>query len=469
MSVLDQLKAIVGRKGWSEDADEIAPHLIEWRGLYRGQTPLLLKPASTAEVAAILKICQDNGARIAVQGGNTGVVCGGVPDDGGEEILLTLSRLHAIRAVDAANFTLTAEAGVTVTALQEAAKAHDRLFPLSLASEGSCTLGGVIATNAGGVNVLRYGVMRDLVLGIEAVLPTGEIVELLSGLRKDNTGYDVKQLFIGAEGTLGIVTAATVKLFPAPKVMATAFVAVPNPQAALDLLALARAETGDRLTAFELICRAGVELVIKHIPGARDPLTERAPWYVLLEVTTSNAEEALEPRLEALAATAAERGLLGDGTVAQTEAQRQSLWKLRENMSEAQKIDSASIKHDISLPLSAIPDFLTRASDAVLAAIPGARPMPFGHLGDGNLHFNISAPIGMERRAFEARWSELNRIVHDIVVDMGGSISAEHGIGRLKKADLAHYKDATALSVMRALKRTLDPKNILNRGRIFDV
>ncbi len=469
MSVLDQLKAIVGPKGWSEDADELAPRLIEWRGLYRGQTPLLLKPASTAEVSAILKICQDSGTRIAVQGGNTGVVCGGVPDDSGEEILLTLSRLHAIRAVDAANFTLTAEAGVTVTALQEAAKAQDRLFPLSLASEGSCTLGGVIATNAGGVNVLRYGVMRDLLLGIEAVLPTGEVVELLSGLRKDNTGYDVKQLFIGAEGTLGIVTAATVKLFPAPKATATAFFTVPSPQAALDLLALARAETGDRLTAFELICRAGVELVIKHIPGARDPLNDPSPWYVLLEVTTSSADEALEPRLEALAATAAERGLLSDGTVAQTEAQRQSLWKLRESLSEAQKLDSASIKHDISLPLSAIPDFLMRAGDAVMAAVPGARPVPFGHLGDGNLHFNISAPVGMERRAFEARWGEINRIVHDIVVDMGGSISAEHGIGRLKKAELAHYKDATALAVMRALKRTLDPKNILNRGRIFDV
>ncbi|MDA5194023.1 FAD-binding oxidoreductase [Govanella unica] len=459
MTVLDQMKAAVGPKGWTEDSAVIAPHLVEWRGLYKGQTPLMLSPATTDEVSAILRLASESGTRIAVQGGNTGLTCAGVPDQDGQEVLLSLGRMNRIRSVDARDFTLTAEAGVAVATLHQAAAELDRMFPLSLASEGSCMLGGVISTNAGGVNVLRYGSMRELVLGLEVVLPTGEIWNGLRALRKDNTGYDLKQYFIGAEGTLGVVTAAVVKLFPPLRTKCTGFVALPSAEAAIELFGRARDLTGDRLTAFELVPRFALEFVLKHIPTTRDPLTAPAPWYVLME-----AAEPLEP----LIAAALEDGHATDAVIAQSGEQATALWRLRESISEAQKLEGGSIKHDVSVPVSEMAAFIARASAAVLAVYPDARPVPFGHVGDGNVHFNIQSAAGADKPAFEAHWAAMNRLVHDIVVDMGGSISAEHGIGRLKSVELAHYRPALDLQLMRRIKAAFDPANILNRGRIFE-
>lgn len=467
MDAVSDLKSALSPASWTEDAGEIAPHLVEWRGLYQGRTPLLLKPGSTAEVQRIVEICNRHRAPLAVQGGNTGLVGGGVPDEGGVEILLSLKRLNRIRSMDPADFSLVAEAGVTVAAVQDAAREADRLFPLSLASEGSCTIGGVISTNAGGINVLRYGSMRQLVLGIEAVLPTGEIHEGLSSLRKDNTGYDLKQLLIGAEGTLGIVTAATLKLYPLPRETVTAFVALPDPAQAVELFSRMRAATGDLLTAFELMPRLGLELVLRHVPGTRDPLATPAPWYVLMEASSSMAASGLAQAFDGAMEQALESGVITDGAVAQSGDQAAALWKLRESLSEAQKLEGASIKHDVSVPIARIPAFIEQASAAVLRLIPAARPVPFGHLGDGNLHFNIQAGPQADGKAFLARWAEVNRAVHDVTMAFGGSISAEHGIGRLKREELAHYKSPVALDLMRRIKAVLDPNNILNPGRIL--
>lgn len=469
MIILERLKNFVGPQGWTTDEAEIAPHLVEWRGLYQGRTPLMLKPANTEEVAAIVALCQESATPLVVQGGNTGLVGGGVPDDTGREVLLSLQRMNKLLRTDAADFSLTAEAGITVAALQDAAAAADRLFPLSLASEGSCTLGGVIATNAGGISVLRYGVMRDLVLGLEAVLPNGQVLNALSSLRKNNTGYDLKQLLIGAEGTLGIVTAATVKLFPKLKSRTTCLVAVPSVQAAVDLLAYAREASADQLIAFELLNRAGLDLVLRHIPNTRDPLAQPSAWYVLMETGSPRGTDNTQATLEALCAAALERGLMTDGVVAQSAAQAQNLWRLRESFSEAQKLEGGSIKHDIAVSIASIPAFIDTAAAAVARAAPSARTIIFGHVGDGNLHFNIQAPACDAPGAFVKRWAEINGVVHDVVADFNGSISAEHGIGVLKKDELLRYKDPVALETMRALKRALDPNNVLGRGRMLDV
>ncbi|RMF10057.1 MAG: FAD-binding oxidoreductase, partial [Alphaproteobacteria bacterium] len=364
-------------------------------------------------------------------------------------------------------YTLTAEAGCAVVEVQNAALEADRFFPLSLASEGSAALGGVISTNAGGVDVLRYGTMRDLVLGLEVVLPDGRIWNGLSTLRKDNTGYDLKQLFIGAEGTLGIVTAAVVKLYPRPVSRATGFLGVPDPQSAIALLSLAREITGDRVNAFELISRTGLDLVLTHIPGCRDPLGAPQPWYVLIEATSPDATSDLQESFERFLESALNKELVTDGAIARSDSQRADFWRLRESLSEAQKVEGASIKHDVSVPVSAVPAFIEKASRAVAHAIPGARPVPFGHVGDGNVHFNISQPKGANGEAFLARWAEINRMVHDIVADMGGSISAEHGIGRLKRDELVRYKDPLSLELMRTLKTSLDPENLMNRNRVI--
>ena len=467
MSTAEKIKSALPVESWTEDADRIAPRLVEWRGLFRGKTPLMATPRSTDEVAAIVRICAEDKTTLVIQSGNTGLVGGGTPDETGEEILLTLDRMNRVRDVDAANYTLTAEAGCTVAAVQEAALDENRFFALSLASEGTAGLAGVISTNAGGVDVLRYGTMRDQVLGLEVVLPDGRIWNGLSSLRKDNTGYDLKQLFIGAEGTLGIVTAAVIKLYPRPVSRATAFVAVPNPKAAISLLALAREITGDRVSAFELMGRQPLDLVLRHIPDTRDPLDAAATWYVLIEATSPAADSDLDTCFERFLAAALEKDLVSDGAIAQSSTQADAFWKLRESMSEAQKIEGPSIKHDVSVPVSSVPVFIDRASKAVTDVIKGARPVPFGHVGDGNVHFNISAPEGGDGQAFLARWQDVNRIVHDIVVDLGGSISAEHGIGRLKRDDLAHYKDPLSLELMRTLKATMDPDGILNRNRII--
>jgi FAD/FMN-containing dehydrogenase len=411
-------------------------------------------------VSAILAICNETRTAVVPQGGNTGLVGGQIPFDG--EVVLSLRRMNKLRAVDAAARTLTVEAGMVLADVQKAAADAGLLFPLSLAAEGSATIGGNLSTNAGGVAVLRYGMARDLVLGLEVVLADGRVLDLLRSLRKDNTGYDLKQLFVGAEGTLGVITAAALKLFPLPAVRATAFAAVASPAAAVDLLGRMQDATGGLVSAFEIMPRLGLELVLTHMPDARDPLSAPSPWYVLIEATSAGHSD-----LTATFETALAEGGVTDAAIAANETQRAAFWALRENMSEAQKREGASIKHDVSVPVSAIPAFLEEATAAVLKALPGARPVSFGHIGDGNIHFNFSAPKGGGAAAFLARWEDVQRIVHDIVHAFGGSISAEHGIGVQKRDQLVRYKSAAELDVMRALKRTLDPNNILNPGKVI--
>ena len=462
MNVLDRLKNAVGPKGFSEAPSEIAPHLEEWRSKYKGHSPLLLKPATTAEVSAILRICNETGTAIVTQGGNTGLVGGQIPMHG--EVLLSTSRLNRIRALDKTGMVLQVEAGVTLAAVQQAARDAGLLFPLSLASEGSCTIGGNIATNAGGTQVLRYGMTRALVLGLEVVKADGTVLEMLRPLHKDNTGYDLKQLFIGSEGTLGVVTAASLRLFPRPDVAVTAFAAVPSPTAAVSLLNSLQARTGGMLSAFELIPRVALEFVTRHIDGTRDPLEAPSPWYVLMEAT-GGGEANLAETFETALADAIEAGHATDAVVAGSEAQAAALWKLRESISESQKREGASIKHDISVPVASIPAFLARATPTVLAVAPGARAVSFGHLGDGNLHFNFNSPQAGNDPAFLAQWEDIQQAVHDIVKDFGGSISAEHGIGAMKVAALPRYKSHEELDAMRAIKAAFDPKNILNPGK----
>ena len=462
MSVIERLKQAAGPGGFSEDADEIAPHLTEWRGKYTGHSPLLLKPASTAEVSALLTICHETGTKVVPQGGNTGLVGGQIPFHG--EVLLSTKRLNKVRAVDLHAPALVVEAGVTLAAVQQAARDAELFLPLSLASEGSCTIGGNVSTNAGGTHVIRYGMTRALVLGLEVVLADGRVLDLLRLLPKDNTGYDLKQTFIGAEGTLGVVTAAALKLFPQPRSHAVGFAAVTNPAAALALLGEMQARTGGLVSAFELIPRIALELVLAHIPGTRDPLPTSnnkapSPWYVLVEATAGEGVD-----LQALF----ENGLMGadDAVVAASQAQAAQLWALRENISEAQKREGASIKHDIAVPVAKVPDFLARAVPEVLKLASGARPVSFGHLGDGNIHFNFQSPRSGDDKPFLALWEEMQLVVHDIVRDFGGSISAEHGIGVMKRDALPRYKSHEELDVMRALKTALDPKDILNPGKL---
>jgi FAD/FMN-containing dehydrogenase len=462
MTVIDRLKDAVGASGFSEDPAEIAPHLEEWRSKYKGHTPLLLKPANTAEVSAVLRICQETDTRLVTQGGNTGLVGGQIPLHG--EVLLSTKRLNRIRHLDESGMTLTVEAGVTLAEVQRAADDKGFLFPLSLASEGSCTIGGNVATNAGGTHVLRYGMTRALVLGLEVVLASGVVLEMLRPLLKDNSGYDLKQAFIGSEGTLGVVTAASVRLFPKPEVAVTAFAAVPSPACALKLLGQMQHATSGMLSAFELIPRIALEFVTRHIDGTRDPLATTSPWYVLMEATGGKHAN-LNASFEDGMAAAITDGLATDAVVASSHAQAAALWKLRESISESQKREGASIKHDISVPVAAIPDFITRATPAVLAVVPGARPVSFGHLGDGNIHFNFNAAKAGDDPAFLAQWDEIQQVVHDIVKEFGGSISAEHGIGAMKVAQLPRYKSHEELDAMRALKHAFDPKNILNPGK----
>ena len=458
--VFTRLKEAAGPNGSSEDPAEIAPHLEEWRGRSHGQSALLLKPAATAQVAAILAICNQTGTAIVPQGGNTGLVGGQIPLRG--EVLLSLKRMNQIREINQDGMTLTVEAGVTLQQAQQAAAGVGLLFPLSLGSEGSCTIGGNISTNAGGNHVLRYGMMRALVLGLEVVLADGRVLPMLKSLHKDNTGYDLKQLFIGAEGTLGIVTAASLRLFPRPSQMVTAFTAVPSPAAALKLLGHMQAKTGGLLSSFELVSRPTLELVLEHIPGTADPLAAASPWYVLMEVSGGAGASLEELTQNALAEAMADK-LIADAVVAQNEKQARGFWHLRETIAEAEKRDGVSIKHDISVPVAAIPAFIEEATALVVKKFPGARPICFGHMGDGNLHFNFNAPRG--DAAFAAHWDEMQLTVHDMVKHYGGSISAEHGIGQMKRDMLPRYKSSEELDAMRALKHAFDPKNILNPGK----
>jgi len=463
--LLDRLRAIVGPADVLTDAFDLEPHLVELRGLYHGATPAVVRPKTTAEVAAVLKLADELGLKIVPQGGNTGLVGGQTPSPAGDEIVLSLKRLDRVREVDPVTDTMTVEAGVTLLAAQEAAEAVDRLFPLSLAAEGSCTIGGNLATNAGGTQVIAYGNARDLVLGLEVVLADGRVLNGLGKLRKDNTGYDLKHLFMGSEGTLGIITAAVLKLWPRPKAQATAFVALASPQAAVALLGRAKAAFGPALTGFELMPRFGIDLVVKHLPGARDPIADRHPWYVLIEVSAAK-EDGAEEAFETLLGEAMEAGEVDDAVIAGSLDQRAALWRLREGMSEVQGTEGGSIKHDISVPIAAVPQVIEEGIRVAEAFIPGIRPVPFGHLGDGNIHFNFTQPVGAEKAAYLDQWDELNARVHAVVLAHGGSVSAEHGIGQLKKHLLDEVKDPVALATMRAIKATLDPKGTLNPGKV---
>jgi FAD/FMN-containing dehydrogenase len=420
-------------------------------------------PGSTAEVAAAVRACVAAGVAIVPQGGNTGL-CGGATPVAGE-VVVCLRRLNRIRAIDADNNSLTVEAGCTLQAVQEAAAAANRLFPLSLAAEGSATIGGNLSTNAGGVQVLRYGYARELTLGLEVVLADGRLWNGLRALRKDNTGYDLKHLFIGAEGTLGLITAATLKLFPRPRALATAWVAVPDPAAAVRLLGRLRDAAGDNVTAFEIVGRAALDLVLKHMPNARDPLAGRPAWQVLVEL--SGARDDLGATLEQALHSAAEEGVVDDAALAASVAQTAALWALRENVSEAQKIEGVSIKHDIAVPVSRIAEFIARADAALRAAFPQVRIVCFGHIGDGNLHYNQSRPDAQSNAEFVAGTPAVNRIVHDIVHELGGSISAEHGLGQLKRQEVRRYKSQTEMDMMRAVKQALDPRGLMNPGKLL--
>ncbi len=462
---LDRLRAAVGPGGFLDEAGALAPYLTEWRGRYQGATPLLLRPAAVAEVAEIVKICAETRTAIVPQGGNTGLVGGQTPY--GNEILLSLERLRAIRGLDAENATITVEAGCVLSAAQDAATKEDLLLATSLASEGSATIGGIVSTNAGGTNVLRYGMTREQVLGLEVVLPSGEVWHGLSGLRKDNTGYDLKQLFIGAEGTLGVVTAATLKLAPRPRHTVTVLCGTASVANAIALLRLA--QSAGPVSTFEFFARIGLEFVLKHVPGARDPFEAAYPWYVLVEFEGNDAH-ALAAAAEAVLEKAGADGLVEDAVLAQSEAQTRALRDLRERLSEVQRKEGGSIKHDISLPISAIPQFLDEATQAVEAACPGVRAVPFGHLGDGNVHFNLSQPLSADmdadKDAFLARWDEISRLVHDITMKYGGSISAEHGLGQMKRDEILRHKPAVEVEMMKGIKRMLDPLNIMNPGKV---
>ena len=463
---LERIKEAVGAKGWITDPQAMEPYLVEPRGRYRGSTALVVRPASREEVAAVVRICAGAGIGIVPQGGNTGLVGGSLPYDRAGEIVLSLGRMNAVRAIDPVNYTITVEAGCVLADVQAAAAEADRLFPLSLGAEGSCQIGGNLSTNAGGTQVLRYGNARDLVLGLEVVLPDGSLWEGLRGLRKDNSGYDLKQLFIGAEGTLGVITAAVLKLFPRPREVVTAFVGVGDAHAAAALFTRARDAAGEAVTACELMPRIGLEFVLRHAPGTRDPLAEPHPYYVLLELSGFAASAGLRDALESLLAEALEAGIAQDATIAASADQARALWRLREALSEVQRDEGGSIKHDVSVPLSRVADFIVEADAAVAAVLPGVRPVPFGHLGDGNVHYNLSQPVGADTDAYLARWDEINAIVHDIALGMGGSFSAEHGIGRMHKDDLARYRSPLELELMRRLKAALDPQGIMNPGKV---
>lgn len=463
-TLIDTFRAVLGGAHVLTEAADITPYCSDWRGRYRGQPLCVVRPANTEEVAAVVRACATANVAIVPQGGNTGL-CGGATPIGGE-VVVSLTRLNRIRALDPDNNTLIAEAGCTLASVQEAAAAAGRLFPLSLAAEGTATIGGNLATNAGGVQVLRYGNARELCLGLEVVLPDGRIWNGLRALRKDNTGYDLKHLFIGAEGTLGLITAAVLKLFSPPRSIATAWVAVPEPTAAVALLTRLREQIGGRVTAFELIGRPALELVLKHIPGSRDPLPVTSPWQVLIELADTMVTDLAEP-LQAVLAGAIDTGIVQDAALAANEAQARALWALRENISEAQKREGLSIKHDISLPVSRIPEFIMRCDAALEAAFPGVRIVCFGHLGDGNLHYNQSKPLAQDNAGFIAQTADVNRIVHDLVHELGGSISAEHGLGQLKREEILRYKSAVEMDMMRAIKRALDPRGLMNPGKVL--
>jgi FAD/FMN-containing dehydrogenase len=458
-----RFRAIVGEKYAVTNADDIAPYVTEERNLFHGHSPLVLRPGSTAEVSAICKLATEHRIALVPQGGNTGLVGGQTPHHG--EVVISMRRMDKIRELDTASNTMTVEAGVILQNAQQRASEADRLFPLSLGAEGSCTIGGNLSTNAGGTAALAYGVAREMALGLEVVLADGRILNDLSKLKKDNTGYDLRNLFIGAEGTLGIITAATLKLFPKPRAVETAFVGLKSPADALRLLQISRDEAAGSLTSFELLADIAVDFSVRHGIDVRHPLSGRHPWYVLMELSSSRDDA--RDALEAILARGMEDGIVDDAVIAANLSQRSAFWKLRDEMSAAQKPEGGSIKHDISVPVAAVPAFIEEANAAVVKLIPGSRPVPFGHLGDGNIHYNVSQPVGGNAADFMAQWHEVNAVVFAIVLRMGGSISAEHGIGVLKRDELPDVKDKVAIELMRGVKAMLDPLGIMNPGKVL--
>lgn len=461
---LRDLAAIVGPEHVRTSAEDLALALREERGLYQGHALALVRPGSTAEVAGVVRACAAAAIPLVPHGGNTGLVGGGVPYGG---IVLSLARLNRVRSVDPLNATMTVEGGCVLLDVQAAAEAHGMLFPLSLPSEGSCRIGGNLATNAGGTAVMRYGNARELMLGLEVVLADGRVWNGLKGLRKDNTGYDLRHLFVGSEGTLGIITAAVLKLFPAVRAQATAFIGCASPEAALGVFSHLRKEADETLVAFEYLPRLAIDIVIRHAPDCVEPLAGRHESYALIELASPRAEADLSGLLETVLSEEIEAGRIEDATITASGAQRKALWLLRERISEMQRFEGGSVKHDVSVPVSRVAEFIRAASAACIAAMPGVRPLPFGHFGDGNIHFNLSQPVGMDKEAFLASWETFNGIVHDIVHAMDGSISAEHGVGLIKRDELPHYKDPVALDLMRTLKAALDPRGILNPGKVL--
>jgi len=466
-SVVTRLREILGPLGVVTEPEQFERHIVDWRGRTRGSTFAVLRPATTEEVAAAVKLCAQAGISIVPQGGNTGQCAGAIPSADGQQVVLSLSRMNRICALDVQNNTLTAEAGCVLAAIQEAASAVDRLFPLSLGAEGSCQIGGNLATNAGGTAVLRYGNAREMVLGLEVVLPDGEIWNGLRGLRKDNTGYDLKQLFLGAEGTLGIITAAVLKLYPRPKASATALAAVSSPRAAVELLNAFRASCGDRVTGFEIISRLCIDLLLKHIPKYSDPLPVRYDWYLLCELNDTLAATNLNAVMEATLSAAVDDALVLDAVVASSQTQAAQLWSMREEIPEGNRKEGPWVRHDVSVPVSRIPELIERGSRALEAHFPGVRIVAFGHIGDGNIHFNATAPEGAPAEDFITRQEEVYSIVHALVIELGGSFSAEHGIGLLKVNEVARYKSAIELAMMHKLKRAFDPQGIMNPGKVL--
>jgi len=467
LAPLARLRELLGADGVLTEPADCAPFQVDHLGRCQGRALAVVQPGSVAQIAQILSLCQAERIGVVPHGGNTSYCGGAIPDESGRQLVLSLRRLNRIRSIDPVNDSLTAEAGCILTQVQQAAEAAGRFFPLSIGSQGSCQIGGNLSTNAGGVNVLRYGMMRDLVLGLEVVLPGGGVLDGLTVLRKDNTGYDIKSLFLGAEGTLGVITAASFKLFPQIHVHATALAAIPDVRAAVTLLGQLRAASGDRVSSFELIPRSGIELTTRHIPGVSDPLAGAYPWYVLCELSSARAAEPLDAVLEESLGAALAHGTVLDAALVRSERERAALWKLRESIPEAQRHEGASLKHDISLPVAALADFVARAAPWIGSNVPDGRLVAYGHVGDGNLHFNVSQLPGSDRGRFLARTESVRRAVHDLVHEFGGSFSAEHGIGRTKVGELERYASPVELELMRAVKRAFDPHGIMNPGKIL--
>jgi FAD/FMN-containing dehydrogenase len=465
-SILERLRDIVGPDGYLDQPSDIEPYLLDHRKIFRGNTSLVLRPNSTEQVSKLVKLCYEQNIGVVPAGGNTGYCGGATPSADGSQVVIALNRMRKIRSLDVLNFTLTAEAGCILAELQNAAEQADRYLPLSLGSEGSCQIGGNLATNAGGISVVRYGMARNLALGLEVVLPDGRLYDGLRSLRKDNTGYDLRDLFIGSEGTLGIITAATLKLLPKPRTIVTAFVALPSLQASIELLSRLRTASGDAIVSYEMMPRIVLDLELKHVPNIIDPFEQPHPYYVLVEIQSARDDAQLVESIEASLADAIESSTVNDAVIAQNKAQRQAFWKIRELIPVGERHEGGSIKHDVSVAITDIPALVKEGSAAMLSIVPNGRVVAFGHLGDGNLHFNLTQPLDMDRATFDSHTHAVNQAIHDVATKYRGSIAAEHGIGQLKKSELVRCKSEVELDLMRAIKKAVDPTGIMNPGKV---